>query len=173
MASFVRRGYIQVAGGGPAQPLAIEYEKNSEEVIVEVIAKLDEIGDTIDGYVSNSEALELMRSLENLEPSNAVTTSLDADIINLLAAREGVATRVYIENGSAYTVFNIAWGYDMGASFAHVTTNISPEVTVAPIDFFCTADIVQIRDDLSDAILFESRKGTQRMQTARPSEDDL
>ncbi|MFF1828257.1 hypothetical protein [Paenarthrobacter sp. NPDC058233] len=87
---------------------------------------------------------------------------MDADIINLLAARGGVATRVYLENGTVYTVFNIAWGYDMGEPFAHVTTNISPEVKGAPIDVFCTEDIVQIRDESSDAIILETRKGDQR-----------
>jgi hypothetical protein len=91
--------------------------------------------------------------------SNAEESPLDTGIINLLASREGVATLVCVENGNVYTVFNIAWGYDMGDVFAHVTTNVSPDVKGASIDVFCTNEVIQIRDELSDVVLFETPKG--------------
>lgn len=51
-ASFVRRGFV--AGDGsrlPVTPLLIDYEPEHEDAIVEVIGRLDEIGDVIDGEV--------------------------------------------------------------------------------------------------------------------------
>lgn len=78
---------------------------------------------------------------------------LDADVIDLLVSREGVATAVALKSGSRLTVHNIAWGYDMGEDHAHVTTNISPEVPGATIDFFSTSEIQSISDPASDVPL--------------------
>jgi hypothetical protein len=44
-------------------------------------------------------------------------------------------------------------GYDMGDDHAHVTTNISPEVAEATIDFFFTSEIQSISDLASGAPL--------------------
>jgi hypothetical protein len=40
-----------------------------------------------------------------------------------------------LSGGETLSVFNIVWGYDLGDGFAHVTTNISPEIAGTSIDF--------------------------------------
>lgn len=47
-ASFVRHGFIQ-GGSGPIRPLVIEHDAAVEDAIVEVVGRLDQIGDRIDG----------------------------------------------------------------------------------------------------------------------------
>jgi hypothetical protein len=61
-ASFVRRGYFE-GGHGSIRPLDIIYEPSREDAIVEVIARLDELGDLIDGEISEEELKELLLSL--------------------------------------------------------------------------------------------------------------
>lgn len=62
-ASFVRRGYI--AGiRGAVRPIDIEYDALDEDLIVEIIGRLDEIGDMIDGEVSDNEREAMLRILE-------------------------------------------------------------------------------------------------------------
>jgi hypothetical protein len=68
--------------------------------------------------------------------------------------RDGTETRVQMRDGSVLTVFNIAWGYDVGDQFAHVTTNISPDVTGASVDFFWTNDVVHVSDPGDGTVLF-------------------
>jgi hypothetical protein len=63
-ASFVRRGFI--AGDGsrlPVTPLLIDYEPEHEDAIVEVIGRLDEIGDVIDGEVPDDEEIASLLAL--------------------------------------------------------------------------------------------------------------
>jgi hypothetical protein len=53
-ASFMRRGYVSTGSGtGPIHPIDIEYE--DEDAIVEPLARLDELGDLIDGTMSDDE----------------------------------------------------------------------------------------------------------------------
>ncbi len=63
-ASFVRRGYAPGAGRGPIQPLDIEYAPEFEDAIVEALARLDEIGDVVDGHLGPTEIDELLGPLE-------------------------------------------------------------------------------------------------------------
>ena len=56
----------------------------------------------------------------------------DADLIQLLAARDGSVTHVELLTGVLLQVINIAWGYDEGDECAHVTTNISPAMDARP-----------------------------------------
>ena len=69
-ASFVRRGYFANPDGqpGPAtQPIApidIEYDLSFEDQIAEIISRLDEIGDLIDGEVTDAEIAIMLQSLE-------------------------------------------------------------------------------------------------------------
>lgn len=44
-------------------------------------------------------------------------------------------------------------GYDEGDGFAHITTNISPSVAGANVDFFYTSDIVLVRDPSGTVLL--------------------
>ena len=68
----------------------------------------------------------------------------DKHIIDLLRGRDGAVTFVRMKTGDTYKVLNIAWGYDMEDSHAHVTTNISPALPDAPSDFFFTNEIESI-----------------------------
>jgi hypothetical protein len=61
-ASFVRRGHAD-GGARPIRPLDIEYEANREEDIVEVVGRLDEIGDGIGGVPNEREQRQWLASL--------------------------------------------------------------------------------------------------------------
>ncbi|QOF70837.1 hypothetical protein IG197_24105 [Aminobacter sp. SR38] len=64
-ASFVRRGYVAGGcGGRGAHAIDIEYDALDEDLIVEIIGRLDEIGDIIDGEVDDNEREAMLRSLE-------------------------------------------------------------------------------------------------------------
>jgi hypothetical protein len=58
-ASFVRRGYL-AGGSGPVRPIAVEHETEADDVIVEVIARLDQIGDQVDGTPPTADELDAM-----------------------------------------------------------------------------------------------------------------
>ena len=64
-ASLMRRGYI---GGNvddpPVTPIKIEYEPEFEEPISEVLSRLDELGDIVDGEIDQFELTELAMLLK-------------------------------------------------------------------------------------------------------------
>jgi len=62
-ASFVRRGYGPRKANGPLHPIDVEYDARDEDLISEIIGRLDEIGDMIDGCVSDEEQVEMLRIL--------------------------------------------------------------------------------------------------------------
>jgi hypothetical protein len=62
-------------------------------------------------------------------------------------------TMVELSDGRSYRVWNIAWGYDAGDSWAHITTNISPDVSGEEIDFFFTHEVDAIRAPESGELL--------------------
>ncbi|MGW6688713.1 hypothetical protein [Streptomyces sp. NPDC054961] len=64
-------------------------------------------------------------------------------------------SQVILREGAQLTVFNIAWGYDLGDAYAHVTSNMSPPVEGATVDFFSTNSVVAILDPASGALLLE------------------
>lgn len=82
-----------------------------------------------------------------------MTQPADDEVINLLVERDGIATTVALRNGLGLTVHNIAWGYDIGDEYAHVTSNISPDVEGASVDFFFTNEIESISDPESGKTL--------------------
>lgn len=55
-ASFIRRGFIGGQRGG-VRPIAIEYEADYEDEIADIISRLDEIGDVIDGNIPSSDEI--------------------------------------------------------------------------------------------------------------------
>ena len=65
----------------------------------------------------------------------------DKKIIDLFTTRDGVETIVELNNGAAISVWNIVYGYDIGDEFAHITSNISPNIDNCNVDFFYTTDI--------------------------------
>lgn len=88
---------------------------------------------------------------------NSVTANpppLDGELISLLQERDALATEVVLRDGRRLTVFDIAWGYDLGDQFAHVTTNISPGRDDRPIDVFFTSEVVKVADPETSAVLF-------------------
>lgn len=62
-ASFVRRGYVAGSAEGPIRPFAIAYEEAWEEAIAAAVSRLDEIGDIVDGEVTQGEVLDLLQLL--------------------------------------------------------------------------------------------------------------
>lgn len=57
-ASFIRHGYLASSSDrGPVTPIFLPYEASHEDSIVEAIARLDEIGDMIDGHVPTSDEI--------------------------------------------------------------------------------------------------------------------
>lgn len=77
----------------------------------------------------------------------------DKDIIDLLESRDGIETRLELIDGNVILVYNIAWGYDIDDEAAHITTNISPMIEKATIDFFYSSQIKKILDGKSSELL--------------------
>lgn len=71
---------------------------------------------------------------------------LDETLVDLLAARDGLETVVELDDSRRLRVLNIAWGYDSGDHYAHVTTNISPSAAGREPDFFFTNEVVSVED---------------------------
>jgi len=62
-ASFVKRGYIPT-GRDAISPILITYDANREDEIVEAIARLDELGDLLDGTLDDDEIRQLLEQLD-------------------------------------------------------------------------------------------------------------
>lgn len=60
-ASFIRRGYIPNSSLGSTKPRLVEYDRDAEGIIIDIIGRLDEIGDSIDGKICKEE-LDMMIS---------------------------------------------------------------------------------------------------------------
>ena len=78
----------------------------------------------------------------------------DVALINKLIERDGIATVAVFEGGEEAVIFNIAWGYDLGDEFAHITTNISPVIEGASVDSFFTCELTALLDDETRTPLF-------------------
>lgn len=63
-ASFVRRGYVSGRTSEKLRPITIDYDANDEAVIAEIIGRLDEIGDRVDGRIDAREREEMLRAVE-------------------------------------------------------------------------------------------------------------
>lgn len=83
---------------------------------------------------------------------------MDQNIIEILKSRDGRLTTVHLADKRALNVWNIAWGYDIGNEFAHITTNISPEIKNTDIDYFYTNEILKIEDRLNVKTLYDRKK---------------
>jgi hypothetical protein len=77
-------------------------------------------------------------------------------IVKILEKRCGIPTTIYLDDGQVLLVNNIAWGYDMGDEFAHITTNISPGQDEVEIHFFYVNDVVKIEDTESGQLVYET-----------------
>lgn len=79
----------------------------------------------------------------------------DKHVIDIFIVREGRPTIVILKNRGSLEVWNIAYGYDMGDEFAHITTNISPSVEGATIDLFFTNEIIELIDPDKENVIFK------------------
>jgi hypothetical protein len=79
----------------------------------------------------------------------------DDALIALLRQRDGLDTEVVLRDGRRVVVRNIAWGYDDSDDWAHVTTNVSPEVRGHSIDFFFTNDVAAVLDPPTGARIYD------------------
>ncbi|MBN9293790.1 MAG: hypothetical protein J0G96_07415 [Flavobacteriia bacterium] len=82
----------------------------------------------------------------------------DKHIIDIFKATDQIEKMVYLDNNSILTVWNIAWGYDIESESAHITTNISPEIPNADVDFFYTNQIQKIENLINGEILYNKKK---------------
>jgi len=64
---------------------------------------------------------------------------------------------VVLRDGRRLMVHNIAWGYDMGDGWAHVTSNISPGIGGASIDFFYTSEVATMIDPATNSLIHTSQ----------------
>jgi hypothetical protein len=64
-ASFVRRGYVASRRAMPVSPIDIEFDALDEARISDAIARLDELGDAIEGVLSADEIDGLLTSLRD------------------------------------------------------------------------------------------------------------
>ncbi|HEY5247750.1 MAG TPA: hypothetical protein VIJ15_04745 [Dermatophilaceae bacterium] len=79
----------------------------------------------------------------------------DADLIRLLVAHAGAETQVTLHSRRVLHVINIAWGYDTGDAYAHVTTNTSPAIEDRTVAFFYTSDVLKVTDPASGDMLYQ------------------
>ena len=69
-ASFVRRGYIST-GEKTVTAIDISYQREYEDAIACAISRLDELGDIIDGTISDNELRELIDGLSSCGTDDA------------------------------------------------------------------------------------------------------
>jgi hypothetical protein len=67
-AEFMRHGYLRQQHAGPIRELEIDFDAQAEDAIVEALARLDELGDLIDGELRPGEAAELRAALLAAQP---------------------------------------------------------------------------------------------------------
>jgi len=63
-ASFVRRSYIAGTKTSAIEPINIDYEVSHEEQIAEIVSRLDEIGDIVDGNISDDELAAMIHTVQ-------------------------------------------------------------------------------------------------------------
>jgi len=80
----------------------------------------------------------------------------DDSMIAAFQDRDGLPTLVTFRDGSSMIVSNIAWGYDEGAKWAHVTSNISPAIDNASVGFFYASEILRLNDAETGGVVFQA-----------------
>lgn len=92
-------------------------------------------------------------------PHDDRPSARDAAVLRVLRGRDGLLSFVELADGRQLRVHNVAWGYDVGDEWAHITTTASPFVEGEPIDVFSTEDVVRIADPESGTVLISPRAG--------------
>ena len=62
-ASFIRHGSAPQAERSPIRPIDIDYDSECDQLVADVLGRLDEIGDLIDGEVTPDELLSMRERL--------------------------------------------------------------------------------------------------------------
>ena len=83
--------------------------------------------------------------------------SRDAQLLRMLRERDSGETVVVLRDGRGLAVHNIAWGYDVGGEWAHVTSNISPSVAGASADFFSTSEVASMIDPITNCFIYTTK----------------
>ncbi|PXW80543.1 hypothetical protein BZA02_10532 [Ruegeria sp. P4] len=83
----------------------------------------------------------------------AVQKMRDTALINKLIERDGIPTVAVFDDGEELIILNIAWGYDLGDEFAHITANISAQIDGTSV-FFFTNELSALLDGETRAPLF-------------------
>lgn len=73
----------------------------------------------------------------------------DLLVLQVLRERDGVQTTVVLRDRRRLDVLDIAWGYDWGDVFSHITTNCSPGQEGLSMDVFWTSDVEAVVDPTS------------------------
>jgi len=108
-------------------------------------------------YVTASEKVNALKDLygegvnSGYEPGEP--TDRDLEVLALLQSRDGALTDVELDDGRRCRVWNIVWGYDAGDCWAHITTNVGPNVSGERTDFFLAAKVDVIRAPDSGEVL--------------------
>ena len=84
-----------------------------------------------------------------------MTPDDDKKLIEILKHRDALLTKLELRDGKVISVWNIAWGYDLGDDFAHVTTNVSPDQPGYDTNFFYTSDVAKVIDGDNGQIIVE------------------
>lgn len=63
-ASFMRRGYVSNRDLDAIDPLDVSYEEVHEDEIADVVSRLDELGDLVDGDLSDEDLVEILRRID-------------------------------------------------------------------------------------------------------------
>lgn len=77
-------------------------------------------------------------------------------IVKILEKRCGTSSTVYLKDKQVLLVNDIAWGYDIGDDFAHITTNISPPQDGVEVDYFYVSEVEKIIDTESGKVIYEA-----------------
>ena len=78
----------------------------------------------------------------------------DEAIIKLLEQRHGIPTVVRLADGRTLPVKNIIYGYDPGAEYAHIATNMKPAEVAIEASLFFTSEIDEILDPATSVSLW-------------------
>lgn len=77
-----------------------------------------------------------------------------AGLVRLLGQRRGRATRLRLRGGRDVLAFNCAWGMDYAAEWEHLTLNLSPRVSAAPVSALSSAEVITAEDPDTGGLLY-------------------
>lgn len=82
----------------------------------------------------------------------------DRHLIQIFLDRDGKLTRVKLMDGRWLDVWDIAYGYDMGDEYAHISANMEKREPPVPFHFFSSEHILRIIDGVSGDTLYKNSR---------------